>query len=240
MAVMRFARLYLTLILTSGEVCAQDTVANWFPVHVGDRWTYEYTTRDEHGEGRAHLEIHTWKTEETIVGSWVVPEGTLVARQVRVIEGSPRGRVDPNPAYLIRGDCLYAEYGETGWDPQTHQLTADFRKALDVGYVSPDFCFPLAVRKKWGAPHGLPDWGVTRPEEAKDWEVAGVKARDPSAPGGQKTFHVTSISGYPGAGITVDIRFTKGVGVIREEAIHHGTIGEERFRLLRFEPAAQR
>ena len=81
---------------------------------------------------------------------------------------------------------------------------------------------------------------MTRPEDAKDWEVAGVKAHTPSAPDGQKTFHVTSISGYPGAGITVDIWFAKGVGVIREDAIHHGTLGEERIRLLRFEPAVPR
>ena len=148
--------------------------------------------------------------------------------------------MDPNPAYLIRGDCVYASYGEVGWDPSTHQLTPDFRKGLGIGYVSPDFCFPFAVYKTWGAPHGLPDWRVIRPEEAKDWEVTGIKARDPSAPGGQKTFHVTSISAYPGAGITVDIWFEKGVGVVREEEIHHGTIGEKRTRLLRLEPALRR
>ena len=233
---MAYARLGVILVLTLGGLGAQVTVANWFPVDIGDKWTYVHTSRDENGEGRARLELHTWKTEETIVGSWASPEGTLVARQVRVIDGAARGQVDSNPAYLIRGNCLYA----ASWDPRTHQVTQDFRKSLDVGYVSPDFCFSLTVRKKWGAPHGLPDWGVTRPEEARDWEVTGFKAHDPSAPGGRKTFHIASISGYPGAGITVDIWFTKGIGIIRETEIHHGTIGEERIRLLRFESAPPR
>jgi hypothetical protein len=237
---MGWVRVYFTLVFFSGGVCAQDAVANWFPIHVGDKWTYEHTTRDEHGEGRAHPEIHTWKTEETIVGSWAVPEGTLVERQVRVIEGSPRGRVDPSPAYLIRENCVYAEYGGTAWDPQTHQVTAEFRKALVVGYVSPDFCFPLAVHRRWGAQHGLPVWGVTRPEEAKDWEVAEIKDHDLSVPGSQNTYHITSISAYPGAGITVDIWFAKGIGVLRKEAAHHGTLGEERIGLLKFESATGR
>jgi hypothetical protein len=58
-------------------------------------------------------------------------------------------------------------------------------------------------------------------------------------PDQQKTFHITSISAYPGAGVTVDIWFEAGVGVVREDEIHHGTIGERRIRLLRFESAAR-
>ena len=240
MSVVNLAHFHLALILTAGAACAQGTVATWFPVHIADSWTYEYTTRDQHGAGPANLELHTWKTEETIVGSWAIPEGTLVAKQVRVMEGSPRGRVNPNPVYLIRGDCFYSDYGEPSSVPQTHQLTPEYRQALEAGQVSPDFCFPFAVHKTWGAPHGLPDWSVTRPEDAKDWEVAGVKPRYPSAPAGQRSFHLTSISGYPGAGITVDTWFTQGVGVTREDAIHHGTIGDQRIRLLHFEPAPPR
>jgi hypothetical protein len=146
----RFARLYLALVFISGaEAYAQNAAATWFPVHVGDRWIYEYTTRDESGEGRALPDIHTWKTEETTIGSWSTPEGILVGRQVRVIEGSPPtgGLVNPNPAYLIRGDCLYTT--EVNWDPSAHQLTPDFLKGLGL-YLSPDFCFPLVMHKTLG------------------------------------------------------------------------------------------
>ena len=112
---MRFARLYLALIFISGgEGYAQNTVANWFPIHVGDRWIYEHTTRDKNGEVRAHPDVHTWKTEETTTGSWTVPEGTLIGRKVRIIEGSPQKgwRVDPNPAFFIRGVVVFTEITE--------------------------------------------------------------------------------------------------------------------------------
>jgi hypothetical protein len=52
----------------------------------------------------------------------------------------------------------------------------------------------------------------------------------------QNTFHITSISAYPGAGITSDRWYEKGVGIVRQVEIHHGTIGERRVRLLHFEP----
>ena len=97
---------------------------------------------------------------------------------------------------------------------------------MSVMFRQTDFCVPLVVHKTWGAPNGLPNWGVARPEEAKDWEAVGIKLHDPAAPGQQNTVHVTNISSYPGSGMTVDIWFEKGVGVVREEEVHHGTIGK--------------
>jgi hypothetical protein len=233
MAWVRLARHYLALVLLASQAGGQNAATDWFPVHVGDKWIYKYDTRDEHGEGRAHLDIHSWKTEEITIGVWTVPEGTLVGRQVRVAEGSPQigWHVNTNPAALIHGGCLYAE---VNWDPLAHQLAPDFLKGLGA-YLSPDFCFPLVIHKTWGAPHGLPDWGVIQPEDAKDWRVAEIKVLD-----NNKTFHITSISSYPGGGVTEDIWFQRGVGPVREDDIHHGTIGERRTRLLRFEPAAPR
>ncbi len=220
---------FFLALVSAATAFAQNVVANWFPAHIGDRWIYRHETRDENGEGREHLDIHHWTTEETITGSWTMPEGTLAGRQVRVVEGSPRPdyRVKPDPAFLIRGDCLYSD--EVSWDPQNHRLNPDFLKRLTAGYFAPDFCFPLAVGKTWGAPH----WGERAPVEAKDWLVQ-------SGPTEQKTFHITSISSYLGSGMTAEIWFEKGVGILREEEIHHGTIGEERTRLIRFQPASQR
>jgi hypothetical protein len=234
MAVMGHAPLYLALaFISSGQAFAQNAVEDWFPVRAGDKWIYEHETRDDTGEGPTHLEIHRWKTEETIAGSWTIPEGTLVERRVRVVESSPRAgyRVDQDPAYLIRGDCLYLSYVD--WEPPHHQLTPEFREHLFAGHIAADLCFPLVVGKMWGAPN----WAEWRaPADAKDWRVAGIDAPDPSAPGKQNTFHITSVSSYLGSGVTADIWFEKGVGIVREEEIHHGTIGKERTRLLRFEP----
>jgi len=86
----------------------------------------------------------------------------------------------------------------------------------------------LVVHKTWGAPN----WGgIRRASEGTDWKVAGTQ---------HNTVHITSASSYLGSGMTADIWFEKGVGVVREEEIHHGTIGEERNQLLRFEPAVAR
>jgi len=71
------------------------------------------------------------------------------------MEGSPPDgyRVRPDPAYLIRGDCLYSD--AVDWDPSVHQLTPDFREHLLAGHIAADFCFPLVVGKTWGAPGRL-------------------------------------------------------------------------------------
>jgi hypothetical protein len=239
MFVVRYVLLYLALAFVwNGQAFAQDGVADWFPVHVGDKWIYDHETRDDTGQGPAALEIHRWKTEETIIGSWTIPEGILVGRHVRVTEGSPRRgyRVDLDPAYLIQGDCLY-RLGTGNWEPSYRRLSPDFLTWLSVGEISADFCFPLVMHKTWGAPN----WGGIRPaSEAKDWEVEEIIKRDQSAPDRQTTFHITSTSSYLGSGMTSDIWLEKGVGVVREEQIHHGTIGEERIRLLSFEPASRR
>jgi hypothetical protein len=85
----RSAWRYLGLVLiAAGQARAQSTARDWFPAHLGDKSIYEYDTRDENGEGRAHLVIHSWKTEDTTIGSWAVSEGMLFERQVRVTEGS--------------------------------------------------------------------------------------------------------------------------------------------------------
>jgi hypothetical protein len=226
------------LLLIAAVPAAGQIADAWFPAHAGDRWIYEHTRREDNGGGSAHLKVYEWKTAETTIAVWTVPQGTVLERRVEVIDGAPPpGRRASTSAYLIRGGCLYApEYGETGWDSSAHALTPYFLEGLRT-YASPDLCFPLTVDKTWGAPHGLPDWGVTRPEDAKDWRVIGKKTHDPFAPERQDTFHVASISGYPGSGMTVDIWFEKGVGVVRQVEIHHGTIGEERTRLLSFKPA---
>jgi len=219
-----------------GQIASRDVVASWFPVHVGDKWIYSHETRDDVGGGiyrderlvGGSLQIARWETEETTTGLWIVPEGTLLGRTVRIIAGSPPlgYRTDsPDPGYLIRDGCLYS--AEVEWDPEGHQLTPQFREELLAGHMAPDFCFPLTADKTWGAPHFM-DWRT--PADAKDWKVAGV-------PDNGTAFYVISIPPYLGSGMTAEIWFEKGVGMVREEEIHHGTVGETRTRLVRFEPA---
>jgi len=138
----------------------------------------------------------------------------------------------PEQADLIRSDCLYRN---VDWDRQTRQLTFEYRKWLTFGEYSPEFCFPLKLHQVWGAPH----WGGTRPvSAAKDWQVVDVGA---ASPGNRKTeprpvFHIKSVSSYLGSGMTGETWFQKGIGIFRDEYVHHGTLGEERTWLVRFDP----
>jgi hypothetical protein len=112
----RFSLWLAAVFISVVTTFAQNAVSNWFPIHVGDKWVYEHISRINKGGGQAHPDVHTWKTEEITIGSWTVPEGTVVGRQVRVIEGapppdaalspSPTLTAAPSPAYLIRGECL--------------------------------------------------------------------------------------------------------------------------------------
>ena len=208
---MRCALLYLSLTLIP---LAQAAVADWFPLHIGDTWEYDHETRDDSGHGPANPEIHLWRTEETIIGRWTIPEGTLIGSHLRVIKGTQPSWWQLKPVVLIRGDCLY-RLSARDWDSAAHQLTANFRHSLDVGEIAPDLCFPLAVSKAWGAPAS----------KADDWKVEDVN---------QNIFHIRSISSYLGSGMTGDLWFEKGVGIIREIEIHHGTLGEVRTRLVVF------
>ena len=223
----------LVVLLCASQNPAQDVAAIWFPAHKGDAWTYQHETRDDSGQGRAHPEIHRWKTEETVFRSVALPEGTLIGKRVRVFDGSPSAHHEPRAeeAYLLSQGCIYTSNVE--WYPLRHKLAPEFLGWLSSGEISPDFCFPLAPGKSWGAPHT----GERSAADAKDWRVSEIVERDQFAPGRRPAFHIKSISSYPGSGITVDIWFAKDIGVTRELRAHNGTYGEERTTLIEFDQA---
>lgn len=118
---------------------AADGVSEWYPLAIGDEWTYEHESRN--GDAR-NPDVERWKTVETIRGFLERPEGMIVLREVRTLKMSPNrpgfvitpnGAVQPlrrteNPGsanYLVRGDCIYfLEYGE--WDESSQQLAPTF------------------------------------------------------------------------------------------------------------------
>ncbi len=117
-------------------------------------------------------------------------------------------------------------------DPRRHQLSPEFRQELSAGHLSPDFCFPLTTGKTWGASNFM-NFGFS----SEDWKVEGIVLGDRFSPNKGTTFHIVSNSAYLGSGMTGDIWFQKGIGVVRQELIHHGTIGENREQLVRFVPS---
>jgi hypothetical protein len=52
--------------ISSGAAYAQNVFADWFSVHAGNRWIYEHETRDDTGEGHAHLETTAGKPRKPL------------------------------------------------------------------------------------------------------------------------------------------------------------------------------
>jgi hypothetical protein len=237
---MRRVSLFLLLAVSSRVFAfGQGAVGDWLPLHAGDSWIYLHENFYGAVGGIAHPEITRWKTEETVSGLVSIPEGTLVLLREHLVGPAPSSphfelRIGPDEAWLIQGDCLF-QLRKEYWTPSDHQLKPEFRKALSGGQVSADFCFPLKVGKAWGAPH----WGDRPPAESKDWRVSGIHPGDLLAPDKGTTFRLASTNSwsYLGSGMSGDIWFEKGVGVVRDRFIHHGTFDEDRCSLIRFEPA---
>jgi hypothetical protein len=72
------------------------------------------------------------------------------------------------------------------------------------------------------------------PEER--WEVVGFDEAGVIPPDGRGLiFHLLS---HSGSGETDDVWLAKGIGVVREAKVHHGTYWESRQDLLAFNPSA--
>ena len=179
-------------------------------------------------------------TEESVVGSVTTPEGVVMLREVKRQSTAPEqptrtlrldGRVHElqqdldggyvvtrqREPYLIRGSCVYVIDG--GFDEQTQQLRPTYRKHVTEGVLSPDFCFPLEVGRRWG--------------------TADIPWRVEPASSGARTFlaranatHV--LSDHFGSGGRMDVWFQKGIGIVAEHYYHNGSYDEYTKKLVSF------
>jgi hypothetical protein len=192
---------------------------------VGNRWTYEHETRD--GAAKSPKVIR-WKTQETIVGTLALPEGTVVLRHVEVEGESPGGWLTRygESHYLIRNSCLYFLDKEYSWNEQDRQLSPEFRAKLRNGEIAPAFCFPMATGKSFGkdTPSGPP------PKVVGQGRGSGFTPSSVS----EKAFRI-AVNLFTAD--TTRFWFEKGVGITGEWDLHHGTYSEYRVRLLQFQPA---
>ncbi len=121
--------------------------------------------------------------------------------------------------YLIRGSCVYGTAG--GWDPQTQGFRPEFRKYLNDGAVSPDFCFPLQNGRNWGTAD-IP------------WRVEPARQAVESFLPVQYSQAIHIFSNHFGSGGFDDVWFQKGIGIVAEHYIHNGTYDEYTRTLLSF------
>jgi hypothetical protein len=205
----------LLLVWSGSQAFAQDELRSWVPTHPGDTWIYQHESSPK---------VDRWRTEETVARSIAVPEGTIVVRRIRIVAGKPSVAEPKEKAWLIHGDCIY-DLAPGDWDAvHPNQLSAAFTAMPPWagGEHERVFCFPLSQGKTWGK------------ESGHEWHVAEVTDQDPSSPDKGKTFHVSS---QIGSGLTDDVWFERGVGIVREDDVHAGTSAESRSQLLLFEPA---
>src|SRR5690349_16188631 len=122
----------------------------WYPLNPGNMWTYQHEMRDLDAK---HPRINRWVTLETVGGPLPIPEGTVVKRDVKTIQGRSDGSWIGNRGefhYLLREGCVYFLNAQD-WVDAAHQLRPDFQKYLSGRKVSPDLCFPLEPGKHWEA-----------------------------------------------------------------------------------------
>ena len=164
-------------------------------------------------------------SEESVVSATAIPEGILVTKREKA------DRLDAEAGesrYLIRQDCFYLLDGmEAKAFDGGNDLTS-FHGNPGQPEGSPAFCFPLKVGMVWMTNTGADmarNGGNAKAVADYEWHVVGVSGQ---------TYH---LSRYVGSGLTDDIWFKKGVGIVQERSVHHGTYEETRIRLVRFEPA---
>ena len=200
---------------------AGSVVEAWFPLKIGDKWTYAFESRDGTYGGIAHPTITRFRYVDTIQSVTITPDGTLVELATEWLQPAPKAGHTAISHLLARGSCVYyldgaAAFGNRHALDRGGHLTPEFRKELLADKVPPQFCFPLRVSKVWGTKANF------------EWSVRG----ETRAANGRGIFHVYT---FLGAGTTVDIWFQKGRGVVRERELHNGTYWEDRTTLLRTE-----
>lgn len=228
------------IALTNWQAGARDVTDSWYPTQPGTSWTYLHESRDAGNRGIVHPMIERWTTEETIVSTRSIPEGTWIEQRTRAFdhvmlegwlpENDATKRLPPESYALLHGSCLY-QLQETSrddpddiWDAldRNHQIRAQYREALQRGNVAPAFCFPMTMGASWGRT------AETDPAENDVWRVKALNG-DPFGEKGGRTFHLFA---HQGSGTVADVWFAQGVGVLQEVVEHHGTYIEDRRQLL--------
>lgn len=222
-------RTALWVLVTCASVLPAADVFSDFPLQVGNTWTYEH--EDLSGD-RVHPDVSSWTTVTTVRGSLAIPEGTIILRDTRLVEGRPNGGWIAGHGsfhYLLRQNCLYF-LDQSEWDEASQALREDFRAELLSRGIAPDICFPLEAGKQWRG----------NADECRHWSVQGLG-------GGQLRFIPGSIEArdfhmvFPPmcSGDTGHMWFRNGTGITGEWYWHNGTYSELRVRLIKFQATAK-
>lgn len=186
-----------------------DLVSSWYPLQVGNSWTYEIESRDA-GPDEAH------GIENPTIGRWTMEETVTL---VEALRGGTRVTMTRTLGPLTRIN----EWVDTRslLTPRTRQLDVIGSCVEQIG-SDLQYCFPMRAGTEWGAV------SADSTRDATSWATKSRNGDLFGVPDAQ-TFHV---HGYHGSGSTIDYWFQKGVGVVQFVELHHGTYDEFRQRLV--------
>jgi len=211
--------------------------STFFPLSKGTTWAYRGPAEWQVGtEVKKRVVFWTMEVTETIEAG-----GVLAAR----IKGHPddmvwyeEGKAPSDRAILLGKNTYY----ETEFSLETGRRWADLVAALgaagpELGRYLTDgsvlLPLPLTPDRSWGGEDNPPRddsmyrWNV---EEVAEKKLADIQGVDPAKP--VKTYLVT----YRCLGSHEFIEYAEGIGIIRYQFGHHGTVSECDMKLIEFRP----
>jgi len=236
----------------------------YFPLAVGNKWTYASTDRTGVNGSSQSVVTTRWITEHVITAEYDIPEGKVflgqfLIRDVRYEEPPDanetqlrwfrdhfRDHPPSRPAglqaknYLVAGNCVF-DLEDEGWEAAAKRLAARYREGLS--WSEPILFFPLDGVSRWSS----------RATEESDYQAgllceAGKgpapdlvgywevdKREDVEVPYGKVRDAVYLI--YPHLGGGEQVWFKEGLGFVKAVLIHSGSYGEWETTLVDFTPA---
>jgi hypothetical protein len=247
-------------VLFSIEYTDKADPLDYFPLAVGNRWTYKSIDREGIGQSGGVITIE-WITEYVITGECNIPEGKVflgdfITRNVRYeypsdsdVAGLDWFKRVPyqGPAsfrtrnYLIAGNYVFGFFDQS-WDAAAQGLSAQYRD--DLPSATPVFFFPLGVARVWSS----------RLSEERDYQ-AGLLAMAGKGPAPNPSTYYWMVEGredvlvpygkvqnamklmYTANCGSSMVWFKEGLGVVKAQFIHGGSFWEEQTELIDFTAA---
>lgn len=228
---------------------------DYLPTSIGTRWVYQNTYLCTLGASDSIVMV-TWTSELSIIGISDLPEGELVAREMRIAgtkynfpaHVSQEERLSfkqkfPESSatwYLIAGAYVF-EVPQSALDRPKTALKDDFKKKLNEGKVLPSYFFPMDAVKMWSE----------RKREMADFE-AGERFKGGKGPAPNPVMYYWTNEGkedltvpfgqligvshlaYRALDGRQDAWFKTGIGLVMESYRHSGSKIESESKLVSY------
>ena len=231
----------LVVALTFCAAAVEEKTASPIPLEKGTRWVYEAKVKwtPMAGTGRTGVQSARikWTTEvlDCVKGNSV--RAAIVYAFPMDILGMDPVKPDGYTVLIETTNCLYSASADSA--RKASELARAFAAAPEklAGQAEVLLELPLHADKRWGCVYDVAPredgwycWRVEA-EKAQRLEVKGLSSAD--------YFSISTVAFRTNPDHQV-IDIAPGVGIIRLEYEHHGTVAWEEVRLLQFKPASDK